>query len=81
MWQRLQEAPFSGQLNHGSRNEWLAGRIVMLRDALPPRFYLDAEDLYLEALRLDPQNADACKHLANLDELFRRLSEPTADGL
>jgi tetratricopeptide (TPR) repeat protein len=64
MLQRLQEPPFSGQINYRSRNEWLAGRIATLRDGLHPRYYLDAEDLYLEAIQRDADDPFLHKNFA-----------------
>ncbi len=56
MLRRFQQAPFTGQLGHGERDEWMAGRIAGLRDALHPRRYLEAEDIYLEAIGVHPKD-------------------------
>jgi tetratricopeptide (TPR) repeat protein len=72
MLRRFQQAPFTGQMGHGERDEWMAGRIAELRDTLHPRRYLEAEDIYLEAIGVHPKDP-------LLQENFAAFLEATDD--
>lgn len=72
MLRRFQQAPFTGQLGHRERDEWMAGRIAALRETLHPRRYLEAEDIYLEAIQAHPKDP-------LLQENFAAFLEATDD--
>jgi tetratricopeptide (TPR) repeat protein len=54
MMQRCQDAPFTNQVNHGEHIAALRNRVIEVRERLHPRLYVEAGDLYREAIARSP---------------------------
>jgi tetratricopeptide (TPR) repeat protein len=56
MFGRLQDPPFTAQLNHAAQMEQLAGRLQQLAPALQPAGLAEAEQRCNDALKLEPDD-------------------------
>lgn len=75
VWQRLQDAPFTNQLDHVSRLVPLLTQLLELRLALQPQFYMDARAIYDEALVRSPHDFRLHENFAEFLEATSELEE------
>lgn len=78
MYQRCQDAPFTNQVNHGEHIVALRGRMNELRERLHPRLYVEAGDIYREAIAKSPGDSLLYESQAEFLEATQQPAEALA---